>query len=194
MRAAVLLAGFASFLICLSFHVILWRAARPRAEALALVAIFFVAPAAVAVVVMAITSRWVDVLAVLLLHSALSAAYVQTYPAAQARSPSLEIAYAVGRSMPGGLSREELLASLTAGALVHDRLNDLVANGLVRVTGDRYTLARSSSSLSAWRAWPRSPAGVAEPWRPATERPSAGPASARAGPPGLPSRTAPDRA
>jgi hypothetical protein len=62
-------------------------------------------------------------------------------------APSLEIAYAVRRSMPRGLSREELLARLNTGALVQERVEDLVADRLVRVEGDRYLLTPASAGL-----------------------------------------------
>ncbi|MGH7318737.1 MAG: hypothetical protein ACRELA_03795, partial [Candidatus Rokuibacteriota bacterium] len=72
---------------------------------------------------------------------------IQSYPAAQAMAPSLEIAYAVRRSMPRGLSREELLARLNTGALVQGRVEDLVADRLIRVEGDRYVLTPGSAGL-----------------------------------------------
>jgi hypothetical protein len=84
-----------------------------------------------------------DVTAVLLVHWALAFAYILTDPAAQAQSPSLEIAYAVGQSMPRGLSGEEILALLNSETLVHSRMDDLVANRLVRAHGDRYVLTSS---------------------------------------------------
>jgi hypothetical protein len=155
MSAAVLLMGVVAFAGCLLVHVVLWRVARPRSDMRALLAIFFVAPSAVAGLVavagaVAPGAGFADglqVAAALLLHWALSAAYVQSYPAAQAMAPSLEIAYAVRRSMPQGLSREELLARLDTGALVQDRLEDLVADRLVRLERDRYVLTPASVTL-----------------------------------------------
>jgi hypothetical protein len=88
-----------------------------------------------------------DVAAALLLHWALSSAYVQTYPAVQAVAPSLEIAYAVRRSMPGGLSRDELVARLNTRALVQDRVEDLVADRLVRLERDRYVLTPAAATM-----------------------------------------------
>lgn len=155
MSALVLLAGFLAFAICLAAHVALWRVARPRSDMRALFAIFFVAPAAAALLVVTAAAAapgrglpdTLDVVATLLLHWALAAAYVQSYPAAQAMAPSLEIAYAVHRSMPRGLSREELLARLNTAALVQDRVEDLVADRLVRLEQDRYVLTRPSARL-----------------------------------------------
>ena len=120
-----------------------------------LFSIFLVVPTAVALLILAAgavvpEARMPDALevaAVLLLHLALSSAYIQSYPAAQAMAPSLEIAYAVRRSMPRGLSREELLARLNTGALVQERVEDLVADRLVRVEGDRYFLTPASAGL-----------------------------------------------
>jgi hypothetical protein len=151
--AAVLPAGFLAFAVCLAVHVTLWRVARPRSDMRALFAIFFVAPSLVALLVAvagAITPGspdGLDVAATLLLHWALSSAYVQSYPAAQAMAPSLEIAYAVRRSMPRGLSRAELLARLNTQALVQERVEDLVADRLVRLEGGRYVLTPASARL-----------------------------------------------
>jgi hypothetical protein len=49
--------------------------------------------------------------------------------------------------MPRGLSREEILAFLNSEALVAARMDDLVANRLVRADGDRYALTPSSARL-----------------------------------------------
>jgi len=155
MSAAVLPAGFLSFAVCLVVHVALWRVARPRSDMRALFAIFFVAPSSVALLVAvagaiapgAGSPDGLDVAATLLLHWALSSAYVQSYPAAQAMAPSLEIAYAVRRSMPRGLSRAELLARLNTRALVQERVEDLVADRLVRLEGGRYVLTPASARL-----------------------------------------------
>jgi hypothetical protein len=155
MSAAVLLLGFLAFAACLAVHVALWRRARPRSDTRALFAIFFVAPSVVALVAMAVGALApraglpdaLDVAATLLLHWAFSAAYVQSYPAVQAVAPSLEIAYVVRRSMPSGLSRDELVAQLNTWALVRDRVEDLVTDRLVRLERDRYVLTPASATL-----------------------------------------------
>lgn len=155
MKAGVLLAGFVSFSCCLAVHVGLWRVARPRSDVWGLFTIFLIAPTGLALLVLAAATVFpgaglpdaLEVAAVLLLHWALSSAYIQSYPAAQALSPSLEIAYAVVRSRPRGLSREELLASLNTEALVQARVEDLVADGLIRGEGDRYVLTPVAAGL-----------------------------------------------
>jgi len=155
MRAIVLVAGFGAFACCLTFHVILWRVARPRSDVRALFLIFLGLPTMIALGIFGAAAvipavKWLDglhILATLLLHWALSSAYIQSYPAVQARSPSLEIAFAVSRSAPRGLSREELLATVNTGLLVDERLEDLVANRLIRAEGERYVLTPFSTRL-----------------------------------------------
>jgi hypothetical protein len=155
MSVAVLLVGFLAFTACLGVHVVLWRVARPRSDMRGLFGIFLVAPSGVALPVVAVDALapgagfpdGLDVAATLLLHWALSFAYIQSYPAVQAVAPSLEIAYAVRRSMPRGLSRDELLARLNTKALVQDRVEDLVADRLVRLENDRYVLTPASAIL-----------------------------------------------
>ena len=51
------------------------------------------------------------------------------------------------RSMPSGLSREELLARLDPRTLVQARVEDLVADRLVRLEGGRYVLTPASARL-----------------------------------------------
>lgn len=103
----------------------LWRRARPRSDVWALFLIFLGLPTLLALIALGggvFLPRTgfptpLEIGAVLLLHWALSAAYVQSYPAAQAQSPSLEIANAVAKSLPRGLSREKLLTAVVPGAL-----------------------------------------------------------------------------
>lgn len=151
----MLLVGFTLFAACLTLHIVIWRIGRPRSDVRALLVIFMIAPALVVVALHGaslLTSGGpvpsvLDATAILLIHWALASAYVLTYPAAQAQSPSLEIAYAVGQSMPRGLSREEILTLLNSETLVHSRVDDLVANRLIRADGDRYVLTPSSTRL-----------------------------------------------
>lgn len=155
MKPTILLFGFASFLACLALHVAVWRVARPRSDIRALFLIFLAVPGAAAILVPAAAAvipdaplpDTVELAAMLLLHCALSCAYIQTYPAVQAQSPSLEIVRAVVESMPRGLSREDILAVASTATLVQARVDDLLANGLIRVDRDRYVLTPTSVKL-----------------------------------------------
>jgi len=139
------LMGVMTFLACLVAHIVWWRARRPRSDVRALFLVFLVLPAVVAVGAMLVLPPF-QVAGAFLLHVALACAYIQTYPAAQAQSPSLHILMAVGRA-PQGLSREELLGAGSGEALVGARVDDLVANRLIVPEGDRYVLAPAARRL-----------------------------------------------
>ena len=114
----MLLVGFTLFAACLTLHIVIGASAAldltfvPSSSSSTRIA-----PALVVVALLGASlltpggpvPSVLDAAAILLIHWALASAYAcdGCYPAAQARSPSLEIAYAVGQSMPRGLSREE---------------------------------------------------------------------------------------
>lgn len=141
--------GFGAFVAALAAHVAWWRASRPRSDLAALLLALVVAPVALLV-----AAWWrlrpfdaVDLLAAALLHLALASAYVQTYPAAQAASPSLQILLALGARRADGLTADELAAVFSHDQLVGARLDDLVANGLVRRVGDAWGLSPAAAAL-----------------------------------------------
>lgn len=82
------------------------------------------------------------------LYLALAAAYVQTYPAFQAISPSLKIVYHIGQSTTG-MRTGEIQQVFPKTSLVADRLDDLLAEGLVtaKSNGD-YQLSGKGKTLA----------------------------------------------
>jgi hypothetical protein len=157
MRWVVLATPLVTFAISLAIHVTIWRARRPRADMTAILRLLIGAPvlafaAAASLLALGVVPRWVamdELAAIALLHLALSAAYVQTYPASQARSPSLLIALAVGDA-PDGLTREEIAARLPGGELVGTRIEDLSANALVRRKGDLFVASPAGLALAGF--------------------------------------------
>jgi hypothetical protein len=167
MRPEVFAAAVATLALALAVHVAWWRWARPRADIPAILTVFLVAPA-IAYLALALrplaassTGAWlalspVECLAAYVLHAAIGAAYVQTYPATQARSPTLAILMALGRT-PEGLDRAGIVAALDASGLVGERVEDLQRNALVRREGDRLVLTGAGRVLArafgAYRRW-----------------------------------------
>ncbi len=142
------LAGLTSFVVCLVAHVVWWRARRPRSDVPALFLLFLLLPSVVALVALLVAPP-LAVAGAFLLHLALACAYIQTYPAAQAQSPSLHILLAVGR-VPEGLTRAELLAGGTPQTLVGARVDDLVANRFIVDSQDgdgKYVLTPTARRL-----------------------------------------------
>jgi hypothetical protein len=168
MKPTVPLIGMASLSLCLALHILLWRHARPRSDVWALFLSSLGFPTLLALIVLGggafVPRAGFPALlgdgAVLLLHWALSAAYVQSYPADQARSPSLEIANVVAKSLLRGLPREELLTAVGAGSLVKARVEGLVSNRLVRMEGDRCVLTPSAERLVDFVVWLRTFLGL----------------------------------
>jgi hypothetical protein len=126
--------GIAAFLISLAVHVALWRLR--SGCGLRLLITILAAPAAVLLLLPALGGPWsaVDSLAAALLHAALASAYLQTYPAVQAMSPSLRIVLLLERAGPAGMTFVELLDGLGRESLLGERIRDLLDAGMVRET------------------------------------------------------------
>ncbi len=142
--SSVLLTGFSTFAASLTLHILIWRLSRPRNDIRALFMIFIAAPVLVFAGIFAMQPGLIQLvhwIAVTLLHIALSSAYIQTYPTAQAISPSLEIMILVARN--GGLPAEEIEKHFTDGKLVLSRFDDLLNAGLAEETDGKISLTSS---------------------------------------------------
>lgn len=142
MHGNVLLLGLGLFGFCLATHVILWRFYRPRHHVLALMTLFFIGGLILLWGVRAAfdSLSGADGVAIALLHIALSCGYIQLYPASQAQSPSVTILIAVKKSMPRGMSESEIGSLLNPEMTFHDRIEDLVAAGLIRDGNEKLAL------------------------------------------------------
>lgn len=142
--AAALGRGAALFIAALICHVVYWRLRPPRNHIPALLVAFgvpflmyaFLAPA-----------RGADLWADLLAYASFASAYIQSYPAAQAQSPTLLIALALKKA-PQGLTDEEIAAALPREKLVGDRVQDLLDAGLVEA-GEKPGTVRLTGSGAA---------------------------------------------
>lgn len=133
MKSFILLAGISLFLICLFVHVFIWRFWHPRRHGLALLMIFVLPIFILAILLPNLWAAftWLDFASVTLFHLSLSFAYIQTYPAVQALSPSLRILILVQTSMPAGMSEAEVLKFFDAEQILDDRIHDLTVSHLV---------------------------------------------------------------
>lgn len=142
MTFAPLLAGFGSFIVALFIHSLVWRRRRPQRDVLALFMLFaLLAPLSVLLLFSLLSSpvfseaaaacAVVDASGALLLYCTLSASYIMTYPALQARCPSLRMVLHIEKAGSRGLSLDEVAALFSTADLVTDRLDDLLASGLV---------------------------------------------------------------
>ena len=143
LKPQILLAALSIFLFCLAFHIILWRLRHPKRHALTLLLTFFVPLFLVALfmIMFRIDVAWPTLAAVGLLHAAISCAYIQVYPASQADSPSLKVLLLVGKSMPVGMTENEIQASFNEVALLEARIQDLIDSGLAAESGGKLELS-----------------------------------------------------
>ncbi len=135
--------GVSIFLLCLAAHAALWRVRLPRHRAAVLFFIFFIMPpllwTAAVLVPRAVHGALpvtphdaLDLAAVLLLHYALSSAYILSYPAVEAISPTLAIALLMGDS-DRAVMKKDLAGCFPDESLLAPRIMDLVKSRLVRI-------------------------------------------------------------
>ena len=144
MSPVLLLYGLTVFVICLCIHLLLWRIRRPGNEVLVLLLIFFIMPLLVIcfsrfLYGVEFLSHPVNLATISLLHMALSSAYIATYPAAKATSPTLKILLIVASAMPTGLTRADIVNHVDVPELFSNYLKDLECS-LIAKEGDGFVL------------------------------------------------------
>ena len=130
------------FLLALLAHVVVWRMVRPRREVPWLFLIMLGVPAA---------AWWAapSQTRTLSVALALALAYIQTYPAVQARSPSLVILGATRRlAIHGCVTRDMIADAVRADMSLAARFSDLDRERLVERTGDGPRLTRAGWFLA----------------------------------------------
>ncbi len=148
MNVAIFWYSFLLFFFCLVLHVAVWRIVHPSRHALVLLAVFFLPlPAFAPLYTNVLHGAWPDLAAIAVLHIALSCAYIQIYPAAQAFSPTLVMLILAKRSMPQGLTRAELQSRLNDDFFLGERIKDLLDAGLVGEDQGRLVLTRQGRRL-----------------------------------------------
>ena len=124
--------GLGLFAAGLALHVLVWRVWPPASYRawVPLLALIF-GPVATLAAWLTLP-RGVELAAVLLLHYALSAAYVIGYTLISAFSPSVEMLKLIDRSA-GSIPVTALDLPFLAGALTDDRIRNLAQAGLVNI-------------------------------------------------------------
>lgn len=146
-----LVATLVAFVFLLGAQVIVWRVLRPAGHYLTLAALFVVAlgltialvavaapvPALAAWLVPTGFREWANFV---LLTTAVTLAYMVTYSAVQADSPSMAMLLYIERAGADGLRHEDLAATLDDRVVIIPRLEDLVIGALAAVHGGRYVI------------------------------------------------------
>jgi len=146
----VIISGIIVFSLSFAAHVYIWKAFRPKRQAVLLAALFFAMPALIFCALFfwsrqgageRFAASAFNLLYALILDYVLAAAYLLSYPAAQASSPSLRIVLAAASSMPDGMTEDQIRALFSEEDLFGGHLARLEQEGLVINTGGRWTVS-----------------------------------------------------
>lgn len=139
-----------TFLTALLLHLVIWKICLPkRNRPVVLVNIFFW----VLVLGTIILKNYSGCLDYIVLYCSLAAAYIVSYPAIEADSPSLAITYNIAKVSKAGLANLELYEIMTDETLVVARVNDLLNDGLIHIKSERYFLAPQGLFLAGLFVW-----------------------------------------
>ncbi len=159
MSYLIILFGILSFFASIVCHVLVWRLLNPQRHITYLALIFLIIPlsvygllilygfSGVSLLSLPTTS---EILSTALLHSALAAAYIQTYPAMQARCPTLALLIAIKRSKTAGISYNELQTAFSSDNPIQERISDLSNSRMIFKTGSCHSITRRGLLL----LWP----------------------------------------
>ena len=150
MKFSVPLIGILTFSICLCLHILIWRWWCPRRRVVVLLSLFIILPLLfiIGYIVLECLECLPSIMPftlaewsmIYLLHFALSFAYILSYPAIEAVSPSLAISLMVGDSNPQGMLHEDLLHVFGDEIVLEPRIQDLIEAGLIIETNGYFTV------------------------------------------------------
>lgn len=142
---SVLFYGILTFFIALLIHLAVWRICLPKKNrALILANIFFWTLVSGAIILKGI-SGYLDYI---VLYCCLAAAYIVSYPAMEADSPSLAIVRDIAGAGRSGLDKNELYRTMSDEILVVARVEDLLADDLIRIDSGKYVLTSKGRLLA----------------------------------------------
>lgn len=146
----VLIWGLGSFLLVFLLHLLVWRTRLPTRQARTMLMIFLgVFPAILLVAcwmgIKNSASPWFlhslsEYIHTAFLYLVLTLAYLNTYPALEADSPSLVITEKISQAGRDGLAKDIFQQSMTDDILLVPRLKDLLLDEMAYMDGDKYRL------------------------------------------------------
>lgn len=155
----ILTTGILLCFSCFAVHIILWRLRKPLNDVRVLLVIFFLLPVPFFLLCLLFTRNlWTieEASLVFVLHYCLSLAYIASYPAAQAHSPSLDIVLKIARSPRSELTDKEIIDSWGGQDFLVDRIADLKTGGLIVCCSDVFRLSLPGKMLlMSYRAYRR---------------------------------------
>lgn len=146
--------GIVLLVAAFGMHVLLWRACLPSKHTNTLLFIFFSVLAAGIFVIrvfgvlpLGAEGSVFDYLRLVLFYVSVALAYIISYSALEADSPSLLMTLEINAAGAQGLEKSKLLHTLTDAVLIRPRLNDLVRDGLAVSEQGKYRLTAKGRSF-----------------------------------------------
>ncbi|HBR16949.1 MAG: hypothetical protein A3G39_11030 [Deltaproteobacteria bacterium RIFCSPLOWO2_12_FULL_43_16] len=153
----ILTTGIIIFVICLVLHIVIWRWWHPKRRVIALFLLFIILPLLfiigyvglerLVVVPSVLSFTMAGWLSVYLFHFALASAYILSYPAIEAVSPSLAIVLMLGASNSQGIAHKDLLPLFDDETVLEPRIKDLMEAGLVTASDNYFTVTPRGMTL-----------------------------------------------
>jgi len=135
----ILLSGLGLFCLSLCLHLIIWQVRLPKSQIKALLQLFFtVLVIGHTYLYLTASAKALECLHSSLLFISLSLAYLCTYSAIAADSPSLLMVMAIARAGPGGLDKDGLFSGLDDNLLVKPRIKDLHDARMISLVQGKY--------------------------------------------------------
>jgi hypothetical protein len=142
-------------IVCVFFllHCVIWRVRLPKYQTRALLGLCL---GTLLIVLAGLAAGWYAALAgvlpmpagrpqyfqIALFVIAFGLAYIITYSALEADSPTLVMVQAIARAESTGLAAEDFHGQMSDAILVEPRIADLIRDGMVVEQGDRYAITR----------------------------------------------------
>ena len=155
MSYMVILIALALFFSSMLLHVIVWRFLGTLRLVRTLFIVLMLIPAlAVFLIIFSLSPEpggfsLADWLGVLLMHLSLASAYILSYPAIQAKCPSLTMLLLIESSKAKGATRRSLSHAFSDESLRDSRLNDLVNDSMLVCRGGEYYMT-AKGGLFLW--------------------------------------------
>lgn len=127
------------FLAAFVIHIIIWKMRPPIHQKSVLLIIFSLVLLAGT---FAFRGAFPEHIRLWLFYISFSLAYIITYSAIEADSPSLTMVMAIAKAGSDGLSEEVFKSKINDETLLTPRIKDLLSEGLAHVEGSKYRLTR----------------------------------------------------
>ena len=156
MSYMVILNALVLFLSSMLLHVIIWRFLKTKRQVWVLFIVLVLIPAATVFLIIGFLSPQQggflisDWLGVLLMHLSFSSAYILSYPAIQAKCPSLTMLLLIEDSTGRRCTLEELSLAFSDESLRDARINDLVNDSMIVYRDNDYYMTPKGKAF----LWP----------------------------------------